>query len=155
MTFFLSEIIRVLLLLLLSRFSRVWLLAAPWTAAYQAPPSLGFSRQKYWRGVPLPSPGLYLKEEMQIIFQCNSGTQPDQAQVDWRVVVACNAHLVVPLPWCCLIEVPRRPTQGPPLILAVWNLVKTITMTSFLYTLNAYLISCLGWLYLINKSSHW
>ena len=30
-------------------------LAAPWTAAYQAPPSMGFSREKYWSGVPLPS----------------------------------------------------------------------------------------------------
>ena len=36
-------------------FSRVWLLGTPWTAAYQAPPSMGFSRQKYWSGVPLPS----------------------------------------------------------------------------------------------------
>ena len=36
-------------------FSRVRLLATPWTAAYQAPPSMGFSRQKYWSGVPLPS----------------------------------------------------------------------------------------------------
>ena len=45
-----------LLLLLLSCFSRVWLLATPWTAAYQAPPSMGFSRQEYWSGVPLPSP---------------------------------------------------------------------------------------------------
>ena len=36
--------------------SRVQLLATPWTAAYQAPPSMGFSRQKYWSGVPLPSP---------------------------------------------------------------------------------------------------
>ena len=36
--------------------SRVWLLATPWTAAHQAPPSMGFSRQEYWRGVPLPSP---------------------------------------------------------------------------------------------------
>ena len=34
--------------------SRVRLLAAPWTAAYQAPPSMGFSRQEYWSGVPLP-----------------------------------------------------------------------------------------------------
>ena len=33
--------------------SHVRLLATPWTAAYQAPPSLGFSRQKYWSGVPL------------------------------------------------------------------------------------------------------
>ena len=36
--------------------SRVRLLAIPWTAAYQAPPSIGFSRQEYWSGVPLPSP---------------------------------------------------------------------------------------------------
>ena len=36
--------------------SHVWLLATPRTAAHQAPPSMGFSRQKYWSGVPLPSP---------------------------------------------------------------------------------------------------
>ena len=36
--------------------SHVRLLATPWTAAYQAPPSTGFSRQEYWSGVPLPFP---------------------------------------------------------------------------------------------------
>ena len=36
--------------------SRVRLLATSWTAAYQAPPSMGFSRQEYWSGLPLPSP---------------------------------------------------------------------------------------------------
>ena len=36
--------------------SCVWLLATSWTAAYPAPPSMGFSRQEYWSGVPLPSP---------------------------------------------------------------------------------------------------
>ena len=36
--------------------SRVRLFATPWTAAYQAPPSMGFSRQEYWSGLPLPSP---------------------------------------------------------------------------------------------------
>ena len=35
--------------------SRVWLLATPWTAAHQAPPPMGFSRQEYWSGLPLPS----------------------------------------------------------------------------------------------------
>ena len=35
--------------------SRVRLFATPWTAAYQAPPSMGFSRQEYWSGLPLPS----------------------------------------------------------------------------------------------------
>ena len=37
--------------------SRVWVFATPWTAACQAPPSMGFSRQEYWSGVPFPSPG--------------------------------------------------------------------------------------------------
>ena len=37
--------------------SHVRLFATPWTIAYQAPPSMGFSRQEYWIGVPLPSPG--------------------------------------------------------------------------------------------------
>ena len=46
----------LLLLLVLSRFSRVRLCATPWTAAYQPPPSLWFSGQQYWDGVPLPSP---------------------------------------------------------------------------------------------------
>ena len=36
--------------------SRVQLFATPWTVAYQAPPSLGFSRQEYWSGLPFPSP---------------------------------------------------------------------------------------------------
>ena len=35
--------------------SRVQFLATPWTAAYQAPPSMGFSRQEYWSGLPVPS----------------------------------------------------------------------------------------------------
>ena len=37
--------------------SRVRLFATLWTVAYQAPPSMGFSRQKYWSGLPFPSPG--------------------------------------------------------------------------------------------------
>ena len=39
---------------------RVQLLATPWTAAYEVPPSMGFARQEYWSGVPLPSPGTWL-----------------------------------------------------------------------------------------------
>ena len=45
-----------LLLLLLSRFSHVQLCATPEMAAHQAPPSLGFSRQEDWSGLPFPSP---------------------------------------------------------------------------------------------------
>ena len=37
--------------------SRVRFFATPWTVAHQAPPSIGFSRQEYWSGLPFPSPG--------------------------------------------------------------------------------------------------
>ena len=47
---------KMLLLLLLSRFSHVRLCETPETAAHQAPPSLGFSRQEHWSGLPFPSP---------------------------------------------------------------------------------------------------
>ena len=37
--------------------SRVRIFATPWTIAHQAPPSMGFSRQEYWSGLPFPPPG--------------------------------------------------------------------------------------------------
>ena len=50
------EDLLLLLLLLLSRFSRVQLCANPEMTAHQAPPSLGFSREEHWSGLPFPSP---------------------------------------------------------------------------------------------------
>ena len=47
---------RLLLLLLLSRFSHVRLCVTPQMAAHQVLPSLGFSKQEYWSGLPFPSP---------------------------------------------------------------------------------------------------
>ena len=44
--------------------SRVWRLGTQWTATYQAPPSMGFSRQEYWSGVPLPSPIFFLRSSI-------------------------------------------------------------------------------------------
>ena len=41
----------------LKSLSRVRLFATPWSVAYQAPPSMEFSRQEYWSGLPFPSPG--------------------------------------------------------------------------------------------------
>ena len=38
--------------------SRVQLFVIPWTVAYKVPPSMGFSRQEYWSGLPFPSPDL-------------------------------------------------------------------------------------------------
>ena len=57
---------------------RLW--ATPWTAAYQAPPSMGFSRQEYWSGVPSPSPmrisGLYQIISLLPLFSDSPLTPP-------------------------------------------------------------------------------
>ena len=50
------QYVRQMLLLLLTHFSHVRLCATPQTAAHQALPSLGFSRQEHWSGLPFPSP---------------------------------------------------------------------------------------------------
>ena len=49
--------------------SRVRLLATPWTTAYQAPPSMGFSRQEYWSGVPLPSLSALIRRPKETFLQ--------------------------------------------------------------------------------------
>ena len=58
--------------------SHIRLLATPWTAAYQAPLSMGFSRQEYWSGVPLPSPpgGTSGKE-----LPCTAGDRRDSGSI--------------------------------------------------------------------------
>ena len=53
---------------LLSPFSRVCLFETPWTVAQQAPLSMGFSRQEYWSGVPLPSLKKYTRLCLQTIM---------------------------------------------------------------------------------------
>ena len=52
--------------------SRVRLLATPWTAVYQAPPSMGFSRQEYWSGLPLLSPRFAWLGEYSFLFSQKS-----------------------------------------------------------------------------------
>ena len=47
-----------------SCFSGVWLFSTPWTVPYQAPLSIGLSRQKYWSGLPFPSPGIFPTQEL-------------------------------------------------------------------------------------------
>ena len=60
--------------LLLSRFSRVQLCATPETAAHQAPPSLGFSRQGHWSGLPFPPP--MHEGESQVTQSCLTLSDP-------------------------------------------------------------------------------
>ena len=77
-----------MLLLLLSHFSRVQLCATPWTAAHQAPLSVGFSRQEYWSGVPSP-------------FQ--SGAHRDKLlRLCWVVTVLRGGDLGFSLEWVAL-----------------------------------------------------
>ena len=66
----------LLLLLLLSRFSRVRLCATPETAAHQTPPSLGFSRQEHWSGLPFPSPVHERKSESEVAQSCPTLSDP-------------------------------------------------------------------------------
>ena len=69
----------LLLLLLLSRFSHVQLCATPETAAHQASPSLGFSRQEHWSGLPFPSP--MHESESEVMQSCPTLRDP----MDWSL----------------------------------------------------------------------
>ena len=52
-----TPLVQTLLKVKVKSLSHVQLFATPWTVAYQAPPSMGFSRQECWSGLPFPSPG--------------------------------------------------------------------------------------------------
>ena len=56
--------------------SRVRLFATPWTAAYQAPPSMGFSKQKYWSGVPSPPPKFLIAAAAKSLQSCPTLCDP-------------------------------------------------------------------------------
>ena len=66
----------LLLLLLLSRFSRVRLCATPWMAAHQAPPSLGFSRQEHWSGCHFLLQCMKVKSESEVAKSCLTLSNP-------------------------------------------------------------------------------
>ena len=61
---------------MLSHFSRVRLCATPQTAAYQAPPSLGFSRQEHWSGLPFLLPCMKVKSESEVVQSCPTLSDP-------------------------------------------------------------------------------
>ena len=67
---------KVVLLLLLSRFSRVRLCVTPQTAAHQAPPSLGFSRQEHWSGLPFLLQCRKVKSESEVAQSCPTLSDP-------------------------------------------------------------------------------
>ena len=92
------------MLLLLSRFSRVQLCATPYTVAHEAPPSLGFSRQEHWSGLPFPSPTC----ESEVAQSCPTFSDPMdfslpgssvhgifQARVlEWGAIAFSNGNMI-------------------------------------------------------------
>ena len=69
--------------------SHVRLFATPWTAAYQAPPSMGFSRQGYWSGLPLPSPNVSWGQQKKKTTQRNLEAKTMQ---DLSLVLTTHFH---------------------------------------------------------------
>ena len=83
--------------------SCVRLLATPWTAAYQAPPPMGFSRQEYWSGLPFPS----LKSPLtQPVFQCEGSLHKD-SNIWHNVLILpqCEVLLFTLCQWSAFSEV--------------------------------------------------
>ena len=76
--------------------SRVWLFTTPWTAAHQAPPSMGFSRQEYWSGAPLPSPDMDIGHDKNWLKPTRSRTS---LVSQWLRLSAPNAASPGPGQW--------------------------------------------------------
>ena len=122
-------------LLLLSHFSHVRLCAIPQTAAHQAPPSLGFSKQEHWSGLPFPSPmheSEKSKSSHSVVFDSSRphGLQPTRLLRPWdfpgkSTGVGCHWCRQMPVDWSSVVhsygwewcrQVPRLRTrlwEGP------------------------------------------
>ena len=92
---------------------RVQLLATPWTAALQAPPSMGFSRQEYWSGVPLPSPqSLKSCPKICYLINCSSlGSSVHgifQARILKWVAISFFRGYSWPKDWSCVFCIGRQ-----------------------------------------------
>ena len=67
--------------------SRVLLFATPWTVAYQAPLSMGFSRQEYWSGLSFPSPGIFPVQGLNLPLALTGGFFT--ASATWEAPEGC------------------------------------------------------------------
>ena len=105
----------LLLLLLLSRFSRVQLCATPETEAHQAPPSLGFSRQEHWSGLHLLLQCMKVKSNREVAQSCLDCSLPGssipgifQARVlEWGAIAFSSRSILVHailVPWNGLVR---------------------------------------------------
>ena len=133
----------VLLRLLPSHFSHVQLCATPWTAAYQAPPSMGFFRQQYWSGVPLPSPNFSVRMfYFNIVGHFNTCLASKCDYVAWCVFFILN-HILF---FCCFFLSFRYTAKWFSYIcihfqvLFLFGLLQNIEQSSLCYTVGPLVI---------------
>ena len=80
--------------------SHVQLFVTPWTVAYQAPPSMGFSRQEYWSGVPFPSPGDLPDPEIKPGYSAlQADALPSEPPGKLKVKVKVAQSCLFAIPW--------------------------------------------------------
>ena len=90
--------------------SRVRLFAPPWTVAHQAPPSMGFSRQEYWSGLPFPSPGDLPDPGIKVrspalqadalTYEPRGARSPELNSLDWLLVTTLPGLQMVVFSFC-------------------------------------------------------
>ena len=111
--------------------SRVRLPTTPWTAAYQAPPSMGFSRQEHWSGVPLPSPV----------------TSTSNSQLSWDVVSWCLNTARLQMALLCILKLLCFSSYHNVSDFAIRQVVETLFILSVCVTASLligyrYVLSC-------------
>ena len=80
--------------------SRVWLFVIPWTVAHQAPPSVGFSRQENWSGLPFPTPGDLPNPGIELCLLCLLHWQADYLSLTtWMSVQSLSRVWLFATPW--------------------------------------------------------
>ena len=124
--------------------SRVRLSATPWTTAYQAPPSMGFSRQECWSGVPLPSPRWLQSTSLMVSLRLHLGEMITYLNLRWPT------HRADPLLLDAESLAQRR---FVPLLLVHDTLHKT-QLTSFMLTLWALELVWNAWVSLLLHLMH-
>ena len=115
-----------MLLVLLSHFSRVRLCVTPETAAHQAPPSLGFSRQERWSGLPFPSP-MHEREKWKWNHSVVSnpqrphGLQPSRLLHPWDFPGDADVFYSTAAPWTCCSHLDKFPESWQPELMFHWG----------------------------------
>ena len=97
----------------LSHFSCVWLCVTPQTAAHQAPPSLGFSRQEHWSGLPFPSPMHESEKWREVAQSCPTLATPWTAARQASLSITNSRNLLKHINWVGDAIQPYKPLSSP------------------------------------------